>query len=304
MSSIALPTLSDDRSLAAYLREVRSFPYLTNEEEFMLARRWRDHGDTEAAHRLVTSHLRLVVKIAGQYRKFSVPFSDLIAEGNIGLMKAVRKFDPDKACRLATYAMWWIKGQITEFILKSWSLVRMGSFALQKQLFYGLRDARKRLNRFDDGTFDPELEERLAAEFGVAPEEVSRVANRLERGDVSLDRPAVAFDDCDGETGLDRLRDDAPDPEDQVAAVEAAAERRRLIEGALDTLPDRDRKIIEARWLNDEKATLDVLGQRFGVSRERIRQLEARALKKLRSGILQQLGTEGSPGIGAVLQAV
>lgn len=304
MSSIALPTLSDDRSLAAYLREIRSFPYLTNEEEFMLAQRWREHGDIEAAHRLVTSHLRLVVKIAAQYRKFSMPFADLIAEGNIGLMKAVRKFDPEKGCRLATYAMWWIKGQITEFILKSWSLVRMGSFALQKQLFFGLQDARKRLSRFDDGSFDPELEEKLAAEFGTTPEEVGRMGNRFEHGDVSLDRPATTFDDGDGETGLDRLFDDRPGPEDRVAAAETASQRRRLIETALTTLSDRDRAIIEARWLDDERVTLDTLGQRFGVSRERIRQLEARALKKLRSGILEQLGGEGGADTGAALLAV
>lgn len=299
MSSIAVPTLSADRGLSAYLREIRAFPILSVQDEVRLARRWRDIGDIDAARALVTSHLRLVVKIASRYRKFSLPFEDLISEGNIGLMKAVRKFDPEKGYRLSTYAMWWIKAEIMEFVLKSWSLVRIGSITVQKKLFYNLHRAKARLQNFDPDNTDVDFDEQLAEEIGVSIEEVQYLNNRLEKGDLSLNQSVNEYNE--GETYLDRLASDSADPEHQILSANHNAYQRRLIERALSELPERDREIISARRLSEDGITLEELGQRFGVSRERIRQIEERALKKIKASICNHLKMESSADINKTL---
>ena len=290
MSSFAVPALSVDNGLSAYLREVRSIPMLSVEEEIALARKLRDEGDRDAAHKLVTSHLKLVVKIARQYRKFTLPFEDLISEGTIGLMKAVRKFDPEKGYRLSTYAMLWIKAEITEFVLKSWSLVRIGSITVQKKLFYNLHRARARLQRLDPEGAGHNFDEKLAAELGVSVDDVQYLGNRLEKGDVYLDQPIADMGEGDGDTHLDRLPSNADSPEQIVLSADNDRNQRLLLQGALEGLPDRDREIVEARCLSDDAITLEELGQRYGVSRERIRQIEERALKKIRASICDQLG--------------
>lgn len=303
MSSIALPTLSADRGLAAYLREIRALPMLSVEDEIKLARRWRDAGDVEAARTLVTSHLKLVVRIARQYRKFTLPFEDLISEGTIGLMKAVRKFDPEKGYRLSTYALLWIKAEITEFVLKSWSLVRIGSITVQKKLFYNLHRAKARLQNLDSGNGDADLDEQLAEELGVSVDDVRYLGNRLEKGDLSLDQPVAEFDDGEGETYLDRLPSDAADPEHHVISANHASYRQLLIERALSDLSERDREIVRARRLSDDPTTLEDLGKRFAISRERVRQVEERALKKIKESICDQLGVDSSAGVSAELLA-
>lgn len=292
MSSIALPALSSERGLSAYLQEVRAVPILSVEDEIKLARRWRDEGDVEAARTLVTSHLKLVVKIARQYRKFTLPFEDLISEGTIGLMKAVRKFDPDKGYRLSTYALWWIRAEITEFVLKSWSMVRIGSITVQKKLFYNLHRVKARLRSLDTGADGGDLDEQVADELGVSVDDVKYLGARLEKGDLSLDLPVGDFADGDGDTYLDRLPSDAPDPEHRVLEADQAAYRRGLIESALAELSERDREIIRARRLSEDAVTLEELGNRYGVSRERIRQIEERALKKMKASIAGRLGLE------------
>jgi RNA polymerase sigma-32 factor len=295
MSSIVVPTLSADRGLSAYLREVRSFPILSVEDEIKLARRWRDEGDVDAAHKLVTSHLKLVVKIARQFQKYTLPFEDLISEGTIGLMKAVRKFDPEKGYRLSTYALWWIKAEITEFVLKSWSLVRIGSITVQKKLFFNLHRAKARLQNLESGDADADINEQLADELGVSIDDVQYLGTRMEKGDLSLNQPANEFGDGSGEAYLDRLVSDTPDPERLVISADHNAYLRLLIEQAMSELTDRDREIIRARRLSEDGVTLEDLGQRFGVSRERIRQIEERALAKIKASICDQLGIE-SPG--------
>jgi RNA polymerase sigma-32 factor len=260
-----------------------------------LARQWREQGDTDAAHRLVTSHLRLVVKIASQYRKFTLPIEDLISEGTVGLMKAVRKFDPDKGYRLSTYALWWIRAEIMDFVLKSWSLVRIGTNALQKKMFYNLHRARSRLTKLESGMSRFEIDEQLADEFGVSVDDVQLLESRFTKGDVSLDQPVIGFDDGDGEAAIDRLPDERADPESQLATAQEQVYRRDLIEAAMAGLPDREQDIIRARWLSEKTETLEELGSKYGVSRERIRQLEERALQKIRATVYERMAGDG-PG--------
>jgi RNA polymerase sigma-32 factor len=304
MSSLAIPTLSADGGLSAYLREVRSFPMLSVEDEISLARRLRDHGDVDAAHTLVTSHLKLVVKIARQFRKFTLPFEDLISEGTIGLMKAVRKFDPEKGFRLSTYALLWIKAEITEFVLKSWSLVRIGSITVQKKLFYNLHRAKARLQKLHGDNPNIDMDQQLAEELGVSTNDVKYLGHRLEKGDFSLNQSVSEFGDGDAESYMDRLPDGSANPEQTVLAADHENHQRFLIEQALSDLPERDREIIQARRLSEDGATLEELGQQFGVSRERIRQIEERALKKIKSSICEQLGIDAPSQINAALLAV
>jgi len=304
MSTIAVPTLSADLGLSEYLKQVRSFPMLSVEEEVSLAKRLRDSGDVEAAHKLVTSHLKLVVKIARQYRKFTLPFEDLISEGTVGLMKAVRKFDPEKGFRLSTYAMWWIKAEITEFVLKSWSIVRIGSITVQKKLFYNLHRSRARLQKLDSGDAPVDMDLQLAEELGVSVDDVKYLGNQLEKGDLSLNQSVSEFSDGPTEEYIDRLVDNSADPEQMVLSADFEDHRRALIEQAMSDLSDRDREIIIARRLEEDGVTLDELGQKFGVSRERIRQLEERALKKIKASICGQLGFESPEEIGPALLAV
>lgn len=295
MSALVLSTPSFDNGLSAYLRDVRSFPMLSIEDEVRLARRLRDHGDVDAAHTLVTSHLKLVVKIARKYQKFTLPFEDLISEGTVGLMKAVRKFDPEKGYRLSTYALLWIKAEITEFVLKSWSMVRIGSITVQKKLFYNLHRAKERLKTYDSDVSGVSYDEKLAEEIGVSIDEVKYLGHQMEKGDVSLDQSVADFADGDGASYLDRLPSEDADPEQRVMSANQEDYQRVLIEQAMAGLPERDREIIKARRLGEDGVTLEELGERFGVSRERVRQLEERALKKIKASICDQLGID-SPG--------
>ena len=297
MPSIALPAPSEERGLGNYLREIRAFPILSPEEEFMCARRWREHGDREAAHRLVTSHLRLVVKIARRYSGYRLPFADLIAEGNVGLMKAVRKFDPDRGFRLATYAMWWIKAEIMEFVLRSWSLVRIGPMSMQKRLFFSLRRARARLNIMEQEQLTADQIDRLAAETGAPVDDIAWLSHRMAARDVSLNQPVG--DDEAGDERIDWLRDESADPERRVAEAEERAWRERIVAQAMAVLSPRDREIVGARWLGDGKVTLEELGRRYGISRERVRQIEERAMRKMKAAIADLL--EGEAPAAAVL---
>jgi RNA polymerase sigma-32 factor len=273
-----LPALSDERSVARYLREIRQFPMLDEDEEFMLAKRWRERGDTDAAHRLVTSHLRLVAKIAMGYRGYGLPISELISEGNVGLMQAVKRFDPDRGFRLATYAMWWIRASIQEYVLHSWSLVELGTTAAQKKLFFNLRKAKRQLKAFDEGDMSPEQVKSLSEALGVTEAEVVDMNRRLSGPDRSLNAPVK--DDAGGEW-QDWLVDPSADQEAVSLEADELDHRRELLAAAMHELNPRERRIIEARQLADEPATLETLSTEFGVSRERVRQIEARALQKL-----------------------
>ena len=280
MATLALPTVPVEGGLAQYFREVWRFPILGAEEEYMLAKRWREHDDVEAAHALVTSHLRLVAKIAMKYRGYGLPVADLVSEGNIGLMKAVRKFEPDLGFRLSTYAIWWIKAAITEYVLRSWSLVKMGTVAAQKKLFFSLRRIKGQMKILDNGELDSEDATRLAEALNVSESEVVAMNARMSARDLSLNAPVSQ----DGDTTefLDTLIDDRPSPEALVAEEEERSQRRELLERALTTLPERERHILVERRLKDDPSTLEVLGGVYGISRERVRQLEVRAFEKLK----------------------
>ena len=287
MTTISLPAVPTEGSLSQYFREIWKFPLLEKEQEQELAIRWTEKGDVDAAHQMVTSHLRLVAKIAMGYRGYGLPVADLISEGNIGLMKAVKKFDPDRGFRLSTYAMWWIKAAITEYILKSWSLVKMGTVASQKKLFFSLRNLKGRLKIMDTGELNPEDAKRLSDEVGVSPEDVSYMNRRLAARDLSLNAPvtqeegAVEFQDT--------LVDDRPDPERTVGESEEGNFRRTLVQEAMAALPEREREIFVERRLSDEPATLEDLGSVYGISRERVRQLENRAFEKVQKHVAQAL---------------
>jgi len=287
MTTISLPAVPTEGSLSQYFREIWKFPLLEKEEEQELALRWTEKGDVDAAHQLVTSHLRLVAKIAMGYRGYGLPVADLISEGNIGLMKAVKKFDPDRGFRLSTYAMWWIKAAITEYILKSWSLVKMGTVASQKKLFFSLRNLKGRLKIMDTGELNPEDAKRLSDEVGVSAEDVSYMNRRLAARDFSLNAPvtqeegAVEFQDT--------LVDDRPDPERSFGDTEEGNFRRTLVQEAMAALPEREREIFVERRLSDEPATLEDLGSVYGISRERVRQLENRAFEKVQKHVSQAL---------------
>jgi RNA polymerase sigma-32 factor len=280
MTTLALPASPVEGGLAQYFREAWRFPILGAEEEYMLAKRWREHDDVDAAHTLVTSHLRLVAKIAMKYRGYGLPVADLVSEGNIGLMKAVRKFEPDLGFRLSTYAIWWIKAAITEYVLRSWSLVKMGTVAAQKKLFFSLRRIKGQMKIMDDGDLDPEQATRLAKALNVSEGEVIAMNARMSSRDLSLNAPMTK----DGEPTefLDTLVDERPSPEAMVAEEEERTQRRGFLDRALTTLPKRERHIFVERRLKDEPSTLEVLGEVYGISRERVRQLEVRAFEKVK----------------------
>jgi RNA polymerase sigma-32 factor len=283
MATKALPVVaSGSAGLSRYLEEIRRFPMLEPNEEYMLAKRWQQHEDTEAAHKLVTSHLRLVGRIAMGYRGYGLPMGEVISEGNVGLMQAVKRFDPDKGFRLATYAMWWIRASIQEYILRSWSLVKMGTTASQKKLFFNLRRVKGQIQAIEEGELRPDQVKQIATKLGVSEEDVISMNRRLG-GDASLNAPVRA----DSESGewQDWLVDETPDQEEQLAESEELAMRRGLLGNALNTLTDRERQIFEARRLRDEPATLEDLSVEFGVSRERIRQIEVRAFEKVQRAV-------------------
>ena len=287
MTTMTLPAVPTEGSLSQYFREIWKFPLLEKDEEQMLATRWTEHGDVDAAHKLVTSHLRLVAKIAMGYKGYGLPVADLISEGNIGLMKAVKKFDPERGFRLSTYAMWWIRASITEYILKSWSLVKMGTVASQKKLFFSLRSLKGRLNILDTGELNPEDAQRLSEEVGVSADDVSYMNRRLAARDMSLNAPvtqeegAVEFQDT--------LVDERPSPEALLGAVEESDFRRTLVQDAMSALPEREREIFVERRLSDDPATLEDLGAQYGISRERVRQLENRAFEKVQKHVARAL---------------
>lgn len=280
MASMNVPTLSSEGGLSRYLREIWQFPILEKDQEYMLAYRLRDEGDVSAAHDLVTSHLRLVAKIAMGYRGYGLPVSDLISEGNIGLMKAVKKFDPDRGFRLSTYAIWWIKASITEYVLKSWSMVKMGTVASQKKLFFSLRRIKSQLKIHDNGELSDEQAGRISEAVGVTETEVQHMNRRLYSRDLSLNAPMSNADEGSAEF-QDSLVDNRPSPESLVGEREELSIRSAMLERALSELPERERHILIERRLKDDPVTLEELGTEYGISRERIRQLEVRAFDKL-----------------------
>ena len=280
-----IPALNSEEGLNRYLAEIKKFPILSAEEEYMLAKRFEEHQDPEAAAKLVTSHLRLVAKIAMGYRGYGLPVSELIAEGNIGLMQGVKKFEPDRGFRLATYAMWWIKASIQEFILRSWSLVKLGTTAAQKKLFFNLRRMKKNLDAYEDGDLRPEDVRKIATDLGVTEEEVISMNRRmLGGGDTSLN---VSLNE-DGEgQWQDTLVDDGPLQDELVADAEERIQRHALLIEAMQSLTDREKHILTERRLVDEPRTLEELSQEFGVSRERVRQIEVRAFEKLQKAMMR-----------------
>jgi len=282
--SMNLPMISSgEGSLNRYLQEIRKFPMLAPEEEYMLGKRWKEHGDTKAAQKLITSHLRLVAKIAMGYRGYGLPVGDIISEGNIGLMQAVKRFEPDKGFKLATYAMWWIKAQIQEFVLRSWSLVKIGTTSSQKKLFFNLRKVKGRIQALEEGDLKPENVKLIAKKLGVEEQEVINMNRRLA-GDASLNAPLRNDADGEGEW-QDWLVDDHDSPETVLGDNEESSQRNALLTTALTKLNERERRVIEARKLQDEPATLEDLSQEFNVSRERIRQIEVRAFEKLQKAV-------------------
>ncbi|MFQ5535105.1 MAG: RNA polymerase sigma factor RpoH [Sphingomonadales bacterium] len=282
MATYQLPTLSPEGGLSRYLQEIRKFPMLSAGEEYMLARAWTDHGDTESAHRLVTSHLRLVAKIAMGYRGYGLPIGDLIAEGNVGMMQAVKRFDPERGFRLATYAMWWIRAAIQEYILRSWSLVKIGTTAAQKKLFFNLRRLKGQIQAIDEGELRPEQVKHIADKLNVSNDDVISMNRRLAGPDSSLNAPMRI--DGDGEW-QDWLVDDAIDQETMLADQEELAKRRDLLEHAMQDLNDREKHIIAERRLSEDPVTLEDLSKVYDISRERVRQIEVRAFKKLQKAM-------------------
>jgi len=277
-----MPMITAEGGLSRYLEEIRRFPMLEPQEEFMLAKSWREHGDRDAAHRLVTSHLRLVARIAMGYRGYGLPIGEVVSEGNVGLMQAVKRFDPDKGFRLATYAMWWIRAAIQEYILRSWSLVKMGTTAAQKKLFFNLRKIKGQLKALDEGDLRPDQVKRIATQLGVTEEDVVSMNRRLA-GDSSLNAP-VRNDSESGEW-QDWLVDDTMDQETALAESEEAERRRGMLNNALQGLNERERRVFEARRLAEDPLTLEELSAEFGVSRERIRQIEVRAFEKVQKAV-------------------
>ena len=286
MSSRGLPALQGEGGLSRYLSEIRKFPLLEPEEEYMLAKRWREHEDPGAARKLVTSHLRLVAKIAMGYRGYGLPVSEIIAEGNVGLMQAVKRFEPDKGFRLATYAMWWIRAAIQEYILRTWSLVKLGTTASQKKLFFNLRKAKNKIQAIEEGDLTPEHTAEIATKLGVSEDEVTSMNRRLSAPDSSLNAPLRSDSEAEWQ---DWIADETLDQETRMAEREELGERHELLEDALHELTERERDIIKARRLQEEPATLEELSQKYGVSRERVRQIEVRAFEKLQKGMKDAL---------------
>ncbi|WP_295169019.1 RNA polymerase sigma factor RpoH [uncultured Brevundimonas sp.] len=283
-----LAVMSPEQGLSRYLTEIRKFPMLTKDEEFMLAKRWSEHQDPEAAHRLVTSHLRLVAKIAMGYRGYGLPIGEVISEGNVGLMQAVKKFDADKGFRLATYAMWWIRASIQEYILRSWSLVKMGTTAAQKKLFFNLRRMKARLDAFEDGDLSPENVQKIATDLGVTEADVVSMNRRMAMGgDTSLN--VSMREDGEGQW-QDWLQDDAPLQDKVVADQQEADVRHDMLVNAMEDLNDREKHILTERRLTDDPKTLEELSQVYGVSRERVRQIEVRAFEKLQRAMMRLAG--------------
>ena len=287
-----IPALGGEASLNRYLSEIRKFPLLTPEEEYMLAKRFQEHGDPEAAERLVTSHLRLVAKIAMGFRGYGLPVSELISEGNIGLMQGVKKFEPDRGFRLATYAMWWIRASIQEFILRSWSLVKMGTTAAQKKLFFNLRRMKNNLEAFEDGDLRPEDVKKIATDLGVTEAEVVSMNRRMAMGgDTSLN--VSTNEDGEGQW-QDWLADDAPLQDEEIGNSQERVYRHAMLAEAMDDLNEREKHILTERRLIEEPKTLEELSQIYGVSRERVRQIEVRAFDKLQKAMVRIAQANGT----------
>ncbi len=280
--NLPLPAPSPDGSLSRYLQEIRKFPMLEPEQEYMLAKRWEEHTDSDAAHQLVTSHLRLVAKIAMGYRGYGLPVGELIAEGNIGMMQAVKRFDAERGFRLATYAMWWIRAAIQEYILRSWSLVKIGTTAAQKKLFFNLRKVKGQIQAIEDGDLHPDQVTEIATRLNVPEQDVVSMNRRLAAPDNSLNAPLRA--DGDGEW-QDWLVDDTVDQETQLAESEELIARRGLLTQAMERLNERERHILTERRLKEDPSTLEQLSQEYGISRERVRQIEVRSFEKLQLAI-------------------
>lgn len=284
MAQTTLPSITTgDGGLTRYLEEIRRFPMLEPQEEYMLAKRYREHNDPKAAHRLVTSHLRLVAKIAMGYRGYGLPIGEVISEGNVGLMQAVKRFEPERGFRLATYAMWWIKASIQEYVLRSWSLVKMGTTASQKRLFFNLRKVKSKIQALDDGDLNPEQVKEIASRLNVSEEDVISMNRRLS-GDTSLNAPIRA---SEGESGewQDWLVDESNSQEQNLIEQDELENRRLMLEHAMDGLNDREKRIFTARRLSDDPITLEELSSEFGISRERVRQIEVRAFEKVQNAV-------------------
>lgn len=288
MTTTTLPILSGESGLSRYLNEIKRFPILSADEELLLAKNYLEKGKSEAAHKLVTSHLRLVAKIAMQYRGYGLPVADLISEGNLGLMKAVKKFDPQRGCRLSTYAMWWIKASVTEYILRSWSLVKMGTMSAQKKLFFSLRKAKRKLNIIDAQTIDPEKTAKLAEQFSISEADITHLDRRITARDLSLNAP-VSNSEEDSMEFIDILEDDTPSPEVLVARTQETKFRQKYLKDAMLQLSERERHIFTERRLKEDPITLEKLGEHYSISRERVRQLENRAYTKVQTIIHSEL---------------
>jgi RNA polymerase sigma-32 factor len=295
MAARALPALGEG-GLSRYLADIRKFPLLDPKEEYMLAKRWREHEDTEAAHRLVTSHLRLVAKIAMGYRGYGLPINEVIAEGNIGLMQAVKRFEPERGFRLATYAMWWIRASIQEYVLRSWSMVKIGTTAAQKKLFFNLRRAKGQIEALEEGDMHPEHVTQIATRLGVAEEEVVNMNRRLSAPDSSLNMPMRSDSESEWQ---DWLADDTPSVETRMGEADEMDERRTLLTSAMSALNERERDILEARRLREEPVTLEDLSAKYKISRERVRQIEVRAFEKLQENMVAALATKRAATLDA-----
>jgi len=292
LSASSLPVFKGEGNLAFYLREIRKYPMLDPNEEYILAKAWQEHGDLQAAHKLVTSHLRLVAKIALGYRGYGLPLSELISEGNIGMMQAVKRFDPERGFRLATYAMWWIRASIQEYILRSWSLVKIGTTAAQKRLFFNLRRLKRDMRAIDNGELSPEQVAHIATQLAVPEGEVISMNRRLSGGDQSLNAP-VNRDGEEGGEWQDWLADDKESQESIIGAAQEMRHRQRLLNQAIRGLDGREREIIISRRLSEPPSTLEDLSQKYGISRERVRQIEVRAFEKLQENIKKAAVEEG-----------
>ena len=279
----SMPSIASEGGLSHYLQEIRKYPMLKPDEEFTLAKKWQQDEDQEAAHKMVTSHLRLVAKIAMGYRGYGLPMSEVVSEGNVGLMQAVKRFDPDKGFRLATYAMWWIRASIQEYILRSWSLVKMGTTANQKKLFFNLRKAKSSIDALEEGDLRPEQVAQIATKLGVTEEDVISMNRRLG-GDASLNAPMRSAE-ADSSQWMDFLVDESETQESMLAEREEKDMRRDMLHEAMDVLNDRERRIFEARRLSEDSITLEELSGEFGVSRERVRQIEVRAFEKVQDQV-------------------
>ena len=292
MAYTNLPAPSPEQGMSRYLSEIRKFPMLEAEQEYMLAKAWVDHEDTKAAHQLVTSHLRLAAKIAMGYRGYGLPTAEVVSEANVGLMHAVKRFNPEKGFRLATYAMWWIRASIQEYILRSWSLVKMGTTAAQKKLFFNLRKAKARIGAFEEGDLRPEHVAKIANDLGVTEMEVTSMNRRLSGGDASLNAPLKS----DGEGASewqDWLADDDADQAMQYEESDELESRREMLNASMEGLNDREKHILTERKLRDDPVTLEELSQIYNVSRERIRQIEVRAFEKVQKKMLELARRQG-----------